>query len=189
MKKTIQILLMILIVTLLMPVFAGCSSNARETNALFSCNSDNFIGLKDISLSDDGQMTIFLDKKNSTKGDFPYGLFKDLFKEGKYPEDRLICISFKDGTNIKVPAEEIKIDSLERTISFRFENNDSKEIQSIRIYPAMYSNCEIMIDSGEIFTEAYGGECTMIYSQKYSSESGSWSEINCNTILYPMTDG
>ena len=51
------------------------------------------------------------------------------------------------------------------------------------------SNCEIMIDSGEIFTEAYGGECTMIYSQKYSSESGSWSEINCNTILYPMTDG
>lgn len=140
MKKTIQILLMILIVTLLMPVFAGCSSNARETNALFSCNSDNFIGLKDISLSDDEQMTICLDKKNST-------------------------------------------------ISFRFENNDSKEIQSIRIYPAMYSNCEIMIDSGEIFTEAYGGECTMIYSQKYSSESGSWSEINCNTILYPMTDG
>ena len=62
-------------------------------------------------------------------------------------------------------------------------------IVSIWVYHSKYYHCEIRVIACEIETEEYGGECTMITSQKYSPESDSWSEIDIKTILYPMTEG
>ena len=149
---------------------AGCAS-VDETGAknVYKCSKDNIFGLKKVVLYEDKAVVVF-DK--FAGDDAQFGI--------DYMDDFTATV-MADGEWCDVTDKTMQDTLTEYIVTVAFEPADTVEIISVQ---GRY----ITINGGdfELSYQEWGGECSMEFTQKYDSDDGKWSEMKCNTTLYPL---
>lgn len=161
-------------------VAAACSS---DKNMVFSCSSDNRIGISRVDFSS-GELTVFFDKDKALNGDM-----KALFEEDDEALKATVWIKYDSEDVLK---DDIKVDADDMTVKIRIDAQDRKDIRALDLRCGqqefkLYIE-EPKLESISIYTEGESGPLKgafttsrVIYTQEYDEKSGSWSEATCDT--------
>ena len=146
---------------------AGCAS-VDETGAknVYKCSKDNIFVLKKVVLYEDKAVVVF-DKYAGDVAQFGID----------YTDDFTATVK-ADGEWCDVTDKVMQDTLTEYIVTVAFEPADTVEIITVQ---GRY----ITINGGdfELSYLEWGGECSMEFTQSFDGE---WSEMKCNTTLYPL---
>lgn len=193
----------ILTVMLVFSIFAAVLSAgcAQSEKMLFSCNPDNLIGVKEISIKGK-TVTMLFDKDLATRTDrTPLGAMNGFFKNGN--AEGFEVVLFVDGKEQKDnKIEPVTVDSGNCTISFEVKGVKTSKITGFRIqakgpgfpFKALDNNfveCMVDLKGSKLSVSTaveessgwdrplagYYARISTTYSQTYDSEKESWSDL------------
>lgn len=193
------LLSVILLMSLLMSMLSsGCSFGGKT---LFSCNPDNLIGVKEISIKGK-TVTMLFDKDLATRTDrTPLGAMNGFFKNGN--AEGFEVVLFVDGKEQKDnKIEPVTVDSGNCTISFEVKGVKTSKITGFSIqakgagfpFKALdnnFANCTVDLKESKLLVSTaveessgwnrplagYYARISSTYSQTYDKEKESWSDL------------
>ena len=182
MKKAVSLL----VGTSLLFTLAGCSEKTESSDyveEIFSCDSDNLIGLEG-AYAEDSSVTLIFDEdvvfdSNRSGPGFGY-----CFERGSFLERDYITV-FAGDEEYRVQGDDIKVDADEMTMVFEVNDIDADEITGVHFFASFEVNIEF--EEGVISGIVYGGDCREEFSQTYNSGRDIWEDVEWNVIPEPMT--
>ncbi|MBO6193462.1 MAG: hypothetical protein J6O00_04715 [Clostridiales bacterium] len=181
MKKAISLI----VGASLLFTLAGCSGEVESPaydEEIFVCDPDNMFGLTGIYKDGDD---LILEFDEDSIGDEPYNRTLDsLFDRGElYANDSVYILT--DGDGIVIDTDDVAFDEYEYIITIS-EDIDTDEMTGIELY---IGGTEYTIDINEetLSVLMWGGECSDTFTQEYNSRNDSWSNVDHEQQIYPMT--
>lgn len=181
MKKAISLI----VGASLLFTLAGCSGEVESPaydEEIFVCDPDNIFGLEGIYKDGDDLMLEF---DEDSIGDEPYNRTLDsLFDRGElYANDSVYILT--DGDGIVIDTDDVAFDEDEYIITIS-EDIDTDEMTGIELYIGG-TEYTIDIDEETLSVLMWGGECSDTFTQEYNSRNDSWSDVDHEQQVYPMT--
>ena len=176
----------VIMITFLLLMLTGCGTDLGEE--LFSCNSDNMLGVKAV-YAKDNKITLCFDTSKIKEKNTPNGLYNWMRDKGFDSTYDYIYIRFKDDQSLKASWVSITVDDTtgEMQISFKIDNYSASDITAFHLNDGSASY-DLDISAGNIHGVIWGGDCANKYDQNYNSSSDSWGEITDELEVYPETN-
>lgn len=167
---------------------SGCAKGddneaSQYGEEIFVCDPDNMFGFEGLYIDED---TLVLNFDEDYISDEPYSRsITNFFDHDElFANDHIYILT--DGDSIVIDADDIEVDGDDYVLTISDVDIDADEITGIDIYTGG-TQCTVDIDEGTLTALLWGGECSDTYTQEYNSRRDSWSDIEHELDVYPMT--
>ena len=169
MKK--NVLKIAALMTLCLVLIMGCGKNYGD--ALFTCDSDNLIGLEGVYVKGE-TIIIKVDTKNDMSDEEPYATLEEIFENGKLERGDTIRVIGSGASVVTLKKDDVTVDPKAETISFELPDFDPDSIMRIRIAGDGFLYV-IDIEKEELQAMFSEGDNRGWYVQAYLSSG--WDEV------------
>lgn len=165
---------------------AGCSGEVESPSydeEIFVCDPDNIFGLEGI-YADEDDLVINFDEDFISDEPYTSGIENIFDREELFANDSVYIRT--DGDSIVIDEDDITVDGDDYVIRIENHSDDKDEMTGIELYIGG-TEYTIDIDEETLSVLMWGGECSDTFTQVYNSRNDSWSDVDHEQQVYPMT--